>query len=164
VISARAFELVTRRKTVAHESGHAAAAMVLGLDLVEVRVDEPDATTAGHVQIRGAMARPCEFALATLAGPFNDCGRPPSWRPLEDGSHDERQLARVVDVLDYSRSDWDRLIADAWSLVTDREFCRLASRFETVLGRFPVLRGALLCGFVETIQKENRSAAQAASG
>jgi hypothetical protein len=116
--------------------------------------DQPDATTAGRVRIRGGAARPRDFGLVVLAGPLNDRGIAPRWRPLEDGSHDEQQLAKAVRVLGYCREDWSRLVADAWALVAREDFCRIDNRLASVLARYPVLRGEMLEAVINRIQEE----------
>jgi hypothetical protein len=88
----QALEIVMHEKLCAHEAGHAAAALLLGLDvqharagrhtLEEMKHGNPD-EAAGEVMIRGIATPESHMALAvvTLAGPLHE-GRaywPPKW-------------------------------------------------------------------------------------
>ncbi len=138
--------MVNHKLAIEHESAHASAAILLGLDLIEVRVDQPD-DCHGRVKIRGGRARPREFGLMVMSAFLVDARQslspfPPL--PLEDETPDERQLREVAEELDLDRAGWNRLRGDALELVASAEFFRLSEAFKTALAHYPVLQGKLL--------------------
>jgi len=102
---ARAREVVNYRLTLEHEACRAAAAVLLGLDLVEVRA-VPVPGCRGRIKVQKPARRPREFAMAVLVGPLLDPrlveGEVPRWQlvPLDGQDGDQKQLgARRADGL-----------------------------------------------------------------
>jgi len=55
--------------TAAHEARHAAAALLLGLDVLEARADNPNPEMGGYVALGGySCLRPRDSGIMTLAG------------------------------------------------------------------------------------------------
>jgi uncharacterized protein len=126
----------------AHEARHAAAAMELGLEVLEARVDNPTPDRAGHVLHMPADAR--DDALVTLAGFMGDDGWPPPWPPRADRSSDERRLAQYVDSAGLNEVGWKDLCAAARELVAGADFEAKQSVIEALLDHGCVLDGPQL--------------------
>jgi hypothetical protein len=153
----RALEIVEQGLTVEHESAHAAAAILLGFDLTEIRVDRPEANVRGRVLIRGGMVRPRDFAQCVLAGPLLDASAPtPRWPLLDDGEGDERRLKEIVERLDYDRAAWRALVGDAWQLVARDDFNRIHTGLTAALDIYPLLEGEPLIAVLETLRRRNQ--------
>jgi hypothetical protein len=132
-----ALNLVMHRKLCDHEAGHAASALIGGLDVREVRAgfydlseptnpDEP----AGHVLMAVGHDDPAELrekAIAVLAGPI--CEDRPDWPPrwplLAPVTDDQRQLGQLAGALQLDEKGYSELVDDAYKRTTTREFERL---------------------------------------
>jgi HK97 family phage prohead protease len=121
----------------AHEAKHAAAAMVLDVDVFEARVDAPSPGVGGHVVHARAERR--HDALISLAGRMGDAGWPPKWPPRTDRSGDEYNLAEYVQAVGLDEAGWDRLCSDAKRLVRTPEFKGKAGVIEALLDHGCVL-------------------------
>jgi HK97 family phage prohead protease len=138
-VNVQALEIHEHRRLAAHEGGHAAAALLLGLDvdsahapywtLEDCLTGDPD-EPAGQVNIpAGEWDRdPRSTAIAILAGPICD-GRvdwPPKWPlTLAPVTPDDAQVGELVKRLDLDRAGYGELIQDAYRLTISRPFERL---------------------------------------
>jgi uncharacterized protein len=158
-------ELVSRRLLIEHEASHAAAALCLGLQVTEARVDRPEEWTDGGVRMRTngrvkvdrLAEHPREAALIVLAGPLTDpSAETPRW-PLSvapvPGS-DEATLKALTEHLGYDKRDFERLLSDASELVARRDFDRAWGAFASALEARPVLDGEVLETVIDRITKE----------
>lgn len=149
-----AWEIVHQRYTVEHESGHAAAALILGLEMSAIRVDHPSETSRGSVKVHGYKAFPREAALVILAGPLcDDTTDDPRW-PLpcdEDASSDERRLKELTADLGYGEDEWNELVLGAHELIARPEFDRAHRAFQIALDLDPLIEGEHLCRLTEYI-------------
>jgi HK97 family phage prohead protease len=152
----RAVEIHQHRKLIDHEAGHAAAALLLGLDVESITAPywtvedalsgDPD-DPAGQVLIRpvdpasdpaGARA----LALTTLAGPLADdrANWPPNWPlSLAPMTPDEAQLGELVKALELDRAGYAQLVQDAFELTLQRDFERLHVGLSCLLERHGTL-------------------------
>lgn len=132
----RAVEIHGHQRLCGHEAAHAAAAMLLGLEVVETWADfhtlaelehaNPDDPAGASLL---ADPDPRCAAIATLAGPLED-GRP-DWPPrwplsLAPTSPDEAQLATFVKRAGLDQDGYRVLVRDALELTASRDFERLA--------------------------------------
>ena len=142
---------INHRLAIEHESAHAAAAVLLGLAVTEIRVDWPD-DCQGRVRLRRRRTQRREFALLVMAAFLCDPRKPPfppfPPLPLEDETPDEEQLREVVEEMDLDRPAWKRLCQEAAELVARDDFNRLQEALKTALAHRPLLEGKLLAGIV----------------
>jgi uncharacterized protein len=119
-----------------HEAGHAAAALLLGLDVADVHVDSTGGVVAVTPSDHPKYAR--NLAITTIAGPLEDHGTrwPPPW-PLTKvrGHEDEYALAEAVERAGLDEAGYKALIDDALYLTTTPEFERLAVAISCALER-----------------------------
>jgi HK97 family phage prohead protease len=128
--------------------------MVLGIEVLEARVDDPTPNSAGHVaHLPGA---PRDDALVTLAGRMGDDGWPPAWPPRSDRSTDERHLAEYVDAVGLDETGWASLCADAKRLVATPNFIAKKSVVEALLDHGCVLDREKLSQIDEAIEDKPR--------
>jgi uncharacterized protein len=121
----------------AHEARHAAAAMVLDVEVLEARVDNPAPDRAGHVMHVAGTGR--QDALISLAGRMGDDGWPPAWPPRTDCSTDEGHVAEYVKAAGLDEAGYTQLCADASRLVGTPEFKSKAGVIEALLDHGCVL-------------------------
>jgi hypothetical protein len=112
-------------------------AMVLDVEVLEARVDNPTPDAAGHVM--HAPAGRYDEALISLAGRMGDDGWPPAWPPSLDRSGDERNLAEYVKAVGLDEDGWAGLCADARRLVMSPDFKAKQSVIEALLDHGCVL-------------------------
>jgi Escherichia/Staphylococcus phage prohead protease len=138
----------------AHEANHAAMAMVLGMEVLEARVDDPTPRAAGHVIHAPGDGR--DDALVTLAGRMGDDGWPPAWPPRSDRSTDERHLAEYVQAASLDETGWASLCADAERLVATPSFVAKKSVVEALLDHGCVLDREKLRQIDEAVEDKPR--------
>jgi HK97 family phage prohead protease len=138
----------------AHEAKHAAMAMVLCMEVLEARVDDPTPHAAGHVVHAPGDGR--DDALVTLAGRMGDEGWPPTWPPRMDRSTDERHLAEYVQAASLDETGWASLCADAERLVATPNFIAKKSVVEALLDHGCVLDREKLRQIDEAIEDKPR--------
>jgi HK97 family phage prohead protease len=127
--------------TAAHEARHAAAALLLGLDVLEARADNPNPEMGGYVQLgRYTSLRPRESGIMTLAGRWGDPGWPPENPSKQGRTFDERDLADDVETLNRGHAGYLDMVADTERLVERPEFKSLVDVLEELLARGCVLR------------------------
>ena len=89
----------------AHEARHAAAALLLGLDVKEVRADNPTPDVGGYVRLTAdSWRRPREHAIMTLASRWGDPDWPPEHPSKQGRTDDERQLADEIESIGRGRA------------------------------------------------------------
>jgi hypothetical protein len=147
---AEARRIVHHQYLIGHEACHASAAILLGLDLVDIST-RPTNGAPGMCRISKVGARPRDLALVVLAALVTDprltVPRFPMYR-LEDKSGDEQQLRELVEEMELDRAGWARLRRDALELVAREDFCLLEFTLKTALERWPVLDGELLAAII----------------
>jgi uncharacterized protein len=127
--------------TAAHEARHAAAGMLLGLDVREVRADNPSPDAGGHVLLDpSCYLRPREDAVMSLAGRWGNPGWPPETPSKAGPTVDERYLADAIESLGGGKRSYELLVADVEHLVGTPEFKSLAGTLELLLAGGCVLR------------------------
>jgi HK97 family phage prohead protease len=137
----------------AHEANHAAMAMVLGIEVLEARVDDPTPNSAGHVvHLPGA---PRDDVLVTLAGRMGDDGWPPAWPPRLDRSTDERHLAEYVQAVGLDETGWAS-VRRREATRRDPNFIAKKSVVEALLDHGCVLDREKLSQIDEAIQDKPR--------
>lgn len=152
--TAEARQAVDHRLFVAHECAHASAAVLLGLDVIQIRT-RPSGASRGAVRFKVARAR--DQALVVLAAVLTDPRLPdPRWPfyPLEDETGDERRLRESIEDLGYDEEQWKQLRADALELTARTDFIQLEETFKSALRHYPVLNGELLQGVIAVATRE----------
>jgi HK97 family phage prohead protease len=155
------------RAIAAHEARHAAAALLLGLDVLEARADDPNPEMGGYVQLAAnTWLRPRESGIMTLAGRWGDLGWPPE-NPSKSGrTFDERNLADDVESLGRGQVGYRDMVADTERLVERPEFKLLTGVLESLLAAGCVLREDHIrlvhesCGKPELAHKTIKAAAR----
>jgi HK97 family phage prohead protease len=125
-----------------HEARHAAAGLLLGLDLTKASADADgtgrvlpswDRLDVGDPDI----AR--KAATMIVVGPLGDDGWPPAYPSKGAATKDERQLAVLAEHLGLDEGGWSRLVTEAWRLAGTREFELLEHAIEHLLSQGHVL-------------------------
>lgn len=140
-------EAVRRKRLARHESGHAAAALVLGRDIDRIEITD----RGGQVHLSPYETTPehdREDLLILLSGALCE-GRPcwpPSWIELtldveadQDVSSDVAWLRKRIDRLGLDETDWDRIVLEARQLIARSDFNRIELALKTALAHAPVL-------------------------
>jgi uncharacterized protein len=155
----------------AHEARHCAAALLLGLDPIETRADNPSPEAGGQVSFHGGVyGRPREQGVMILLGGWNNPAWPPKSPSSKGATSDERQLADAVDGLGIGPRGYELLLADARHLAATAEFKALAGTIEVLLLQGCVLRRPQLeqihrhaCGHAQLRHKTVKAAARVAA-
>ena len=141
-----AAEIVFNEQTVEEEAGHAAAAMLQGLDVLEVRSPflplpafieasvHPRSTPAAMVERRRDRDGLRKFAISIIAPHIGEAYWPPSW-PLTmvPGHGDEQDFIEIVRTLGLDQREYHRLTQDAYKLASSREYERLTATISHAL-------------------------------
>ena len=124
-----------------HEARHAAAALMLGLEVKEARADNPSPEMGGYVALGRLLGpasprRRCDDA----AGPVGRPGWPPE-SPSEAGADcaTNESWRTTLRELGLGRRGYELMVADAEHLVDDPEFKSLADMIEEFLAQGCVL-------------------------
>jgi uncharacterized protein len=124
----------------AHQARHAAAALLLGLKVIQARADNPSPEMAGSVELAPySDLRPRDSGIMTLAGRWGDPGWPPKDPSKQGPTGDERSLADDVETLGRGHAGYLDMLADTGRLVERPEFKSLAGVFEELLAAGIVL-------------------------
>jgi HK97 family phage prohead protease len=127
--------------TAAHEARHAAAALLLGLDVREARADNPNPEMGGYVELGPyTCLQPRESGIMTPAGRWGDPGWPPESPSKSGRTFDERNLADDVETLNRGHAGYLDMVADTERLVERPEFKSLTGVLEPLLAAGCVLR------------------------
>jgi HK97 family phage prohead protease len=160
----RAAEIVNHQQLMAHEAGHAAAALLLGLKVTSVRASfhtaseihdgNPD-DPAGETCFEGTTADDREMALTVLTGPMAE-GQTAYWPPrwplsLAPLTPDERQVGEHVRALDLDQAGYDELCDQARALTETPVFKRLHGYLVRSLTEPPHTVGAAEAWHLKTI-------------
>jgi hypothetical protein len=128
-----------RDRVIAHEAGHAAAAVLLRATptAIEIRDDGGGVTVPLDVDRDTAH----DLLLIALAGRLghDEPEWPPAWPPSEQRSNDERQAAILAGYLNLDAAGWRTVCGKAWKLAASRPFARLERTFTTALKQSPRL-------------------------
>jgi hypothetical protein len=123
---------VTEEDIARHESGHACAAVLLGIPVTAARIERtPDGRPWGFISYPDLLAeidkkRVRDIAVMTMCGPIMEGRDLPSWPPSRDAYHqDERHMACYADYLGLDEAGWYGLRAEAYRLTATDEFCHL---------------------------------------
>jgi HK97 family phage prohead protease len=131
--------MTERDRLIAHEAGHAAAAVLLKATptAVEIRDDGGGVFVPLDLDAEGAH----DALLIALAGRIGggEPDWPPRWPPREDRSNDERQAAILAGYLDLDRHGWGVACEKAWKLAASRPFTRLERAFADAHRQYPRL-------------------------
>jgi hypothetical protein len=102
----------------AHEARHAAAALLLGLEVKKTRADNPSPEMRGYVALSHySCLRPRESGIMSLAGRWGDPGWPPEKPSRLGRTFDERNLADDVETLGRGHVGYQGMPADTARLV-----------------------------------------------
>jgi hypothetical protein len=156
--------------TAAREARHAAAALMLGLHVKEVRADNPSPDTGGLVRLCGySDLRPREAGVMTMMGYWGEPGWPPESPSRQGATPDERRIAGDVETLALGQDGYELMVADAENLAANLEFRSLAEMLELFLARGHVLRKDQIdqihkgCGKTELQHKTIKAASRAST-
>ena len=134
--------MTEREITIAHEAGHASAALCLGLP-VHLVTRQPGPRSMGHVEIpiedltedreaarKGAIMALCGAAMADESVP--------AWplRPRMRGD-DVHLLSLFCERLELDEKGYEALVGEMWDLTFTRRFTRLYIALSTWLERVP---------------------------
>jgi hypothetical protein len=124
-----------RDRLIAHEAGHAAAAVLLKATPTAIEVRDDGGGVTVPLDIDKDSAR--DLLLIALAGRIghDEPGWPPAWPPSRTKSHDEHHAAILAEHLDLDAAGWQNVCAQAWRLASTRPFTRLERTFATALKR-----------------------------
>ena len=149
----RAVEIHTHRRLAEHESAHAAAALVQGLDVSEVRApfwtveaaaegSPDDAAGYAMMERRRDPDGLRKLAIAVLAGRMENgtAGWPPRWPLTLVPDHgDPTDLSELVKALELDQAGYNALVADAYEVLTSRPY----ERAQAVIGELLERHGHL---------------------
>lgn len=131
----------TYRFVAGHESGHAAAGVMLGRLPRMIEVGQIG-RTLGRVDFPFKLNKrsASDVMLITMAGWVADEEEPPSW-PIPDmgTGGDHGTVAKLTEYMGLDESGYRRLVIETWELAATKEFDRLQLAFRTALEYRPVL-------------------------
>jgi hypothetical protein len=130
------------RRTLEHESGHAAAALCLRLPVDEVSRSSSDPRVLGWVTLPGVFEdldvdRARRLMKMTMLGPALGGEGIPEWPLSRDKTSDERFLAVLADALHLDEKAYRMIVTEAWELTLTRKFSRIYSVIEMWLEGSP---------------------------
>jgi HK97 family phage prohead protease len=128
-----------RDRLIAHEAGHAAAAVLLKATPTAIEVRDDGGGVTVPLDIDKDSAR--DLLLIALAGRIghDEPGWPPAWPPSRTKSTDEHHAAILAEHLDLDAAGWSVVCEKAWQLAASRPFTRLERAFTDALQRTPTL-------------------------
>lgn len=120
--------------SIAHESAHAAAALLTGVRVKGTAVNQRG--RGGGSCTLDAHGDADALAVAILCGPMREGHWPPAWPPRKDSpSRDERQLREIADTLSLDEAGWARLTDKAARLTDQSAFASLSGAVALLLRR-----------------------------
>jgi len=139
--------MTPEERTLLHESGHLAAAVVLDLEPTRAEITPGNRDHAGAVYWRLGDMTPelaTRIAKMTLCGPAMGTGELPSWPLCETRSRDEKLVSVIINHLGFDEPKYDELQLRVWDLTLSRPFKRAFIASETLLRRHWVIgQGAI---------------------
>jgi hypothetical protein len=130
----------------AHEAGHCCAALVLGVPVRTISI-EPDATTDGRVLVEyrpGDLRKRGIIALAGMIESAETEADLPTWPLRTDRTTDERNLAEIARVLEFTETDYRELLIDALDITLSPDYRMLHVATCGLLDYRPTMDGDLL--------------------
>jgi HK97 family phage prohead protease len=122
-----------------HEARHAAAALLLGLDLHGATATRT-AGRGAHVLVDLDPERARESIIVLLAGSIGDRdGWPPRFPSKDAPTSDERQAAALAEHAGLDQAGWSRVCENAWKLAAEPRFERLEHAITHLLEQGHVL-------------------------
>jgi len=109
--------MTPEERTLLHESGHLAAAVVLDLEPTRAEITPGNRDHAGAVYWRLGDMTPelaTRIAKMTLCGPAMGTGELPSWPLCETRSRDEKLVSVIINHLGFDEPKYDELQLRVW--------------------------------------------------
>jgi HK97 family phage prohead protease len=137
---------VCRRSITEHEAGHAAMAVVLGIPIERILVDDFEGTTLFDWS-RASLGHDVDaedLVRVVLAGAIAEGKAAPRWPLLPGMSRDEDALVALADYARLDRDGYRRLVNETHDLLLHPDFCTVERRLATALEHVPHLDAAAI--------------------